>query len=354
MQKQLKMNWKNKLIKALIFFFRKRKLPFSSNKHFLIVSTTGLGDTLWGTPAIRELKTSYPQAKISLLTSSLGKEVLKNNPHIDAFYVVSDSLLSFFGPLRSLRKEQISAALIFHTSQRFALPLCTLCSIPTIIGTRGLNKGLDSLLTHTMEPKRQHEVERRLSMVREAGATISNRSLEMHWTQEDEKRLIDSQLPLVGIHPGAKDRFKQYPPDYFVRLGRELMQRFGCRIVITGGPQEKDLVETIRSRIEGAIPLAGGLSISELAAQIQRFSLFVTNDTGPMHLAFAVDTPTVALFCPTDPALCGPYHAKRVKVLSKPRTCTPCLKKKCQDPFCLRQIPLHSIINAAEELTNGY
>ena len=348
------MSWKNTLIKALIFLFRKRKVSFSSNKHFLIVSTTGLGDTLWGTPAIRELKTSYPQAKISLLTSALGKEVLKHNPHIDAFYVVSDSLLSFFGPLLKLRKEPISAALIFHTSQRFALPLCALCSVPTLIGTRGLNKGLDSLLTKALKPQRQHEIERRLLIVRETGATISNHSLEMHWIKEDEKRLIDSQLPLVGIHPGAKDRFKQYPPEYFVKLGKELKRRLGCQIVITGGPSEKKLVEMISSQIEGALPLAGGLSISELAAQIKRFSLFVTNDTGPMHLAFAVDTPTVALFCPTDPALCGPFHAKCVNVLSKPRTCTPCLKKKCQDPFCLRQISVNSIINAAEELINEF
>ena len=347
------MNWKNKVIKALIFLFRKRRATTTLNEHFLIVSTTGLGDTLWATPAIRELRKGFPEAKISVLTSQLGKEVLKNNPHIDVFYVVSDSLVSFFRPLLKLRKEQIDTALIFHTSQRFALPLCALCSIPHIIGTRGLNKGLDSLLTVALEQKREHEIERRLEMVRQVGVTAAFPQLEISWTGADETRLIRSDHPLVGIHPGAKDRFKQYPPEYFARLGDQLKRRFGCQIVVTGGPEERGLVERISTGIEGTIPLAGDLTIAELAAQIKHFALFITNDTGPMHLAFALDTPTVALFCPTDPALCGPYHAKRARVLNKPRTCTPCRKKKCQDPFCLRQIPLNSIMSAAEELIHG-
>lgn len=90
------MSLKNAFIKTIVSIFRKRKISFSNNKHFLIVSTTGLGDTLWGAPALRELKASFPKAKISVLTSALGKSVLKHNPHIDTFYIVSDSVLSFF------------------------------------------------------------------------------------------------------------------------------------------------------------------------------------------------------------------------------------------------------------------
>ncbi len=351
------MNWKNALIKTLIYLFKKSETLSPNKESFLIVSTTGLGDTLWGTPAIRELRKSYPKCHISVLTSRLGKEVLQDNPHIDEFFVVSDSLLSFVSPLLKLRKKRVGTAFIFHTSQRFALPLCALCSIPKIIGTRGLNKGLDSLLTKTLKKKREHEIERRLEIVKEAGAKITNPLLEINWAQESEDKIKESlptDLPLIGLHPGAKDLFKQYPPSYFAQLGNKLAKKHGCRIVITGGPDEKELVQSISSQIKHSIPLAGQLTIAELAALIHKFSLFITNDTGPMHIAFAIETPTIALFSPTDPKLCGPYKATQVKVLYKPPTCRPCLKKKCLDPFCLRQIPQSSIMNASEELLNAH
>lgn len=315
------------------------------NRHFLVVSTTGLGDTLWATPALRALRRRWPEAKISVMTTRLGKEVLKGCRAVDHFFVVGDGLFSFFGPLRKLRRERVDTALIFHTSQRFALPVCALCGIERIVGTQGLNKGLDGLLTVALKGQRCHEIERRLEIVRAVGGEEVSPLLEMG----GEKRAKRSEV-VVGIHPGAKDTFKQYPPEYFIQVARALKQLLKCQIVITGGPEEKGLVEGMCAQVEGAISLAGGLTIGELAGEIGAMDLFITNDTGPMHVAFAVQTPTVALFCPTDPALCGPYRAEKVRVLSKERTCRPCLKKKCRDPFCMRQIPVLSIVKAAKEL----
>ena len=254
------MSWKNKVIMGLIFLFRKRRVPSSLNEHFLIVSTTGLGDTLWATPALRALKGRYPEAKISVLTSRLGKEVLERCGSVDAFYVVSDGLFSFLGPLRKLRRAGVDTALIFHTSQRFALPVCALCGIGRIVGTRGLNKGLDELLTVELERRPCHEIERRLEIVRAVGVEEASPLLEMAVEGKEQ-----SEGLVVGIHPGAKDRFKQYPPEYFVQVGMELKKRLGCQIVVTGGPGEEALVERICARIEGAKPLAGKLTIGELA-----------------------------------------------------------------------------------------
>ena len=113
-------------------------------------------------------------------------------------------------------------------------------------------------------------------------------------------------LPLVALHPGAKDLFKQWPPEHFAQLGKQLARQLGCRIFVTGTESEKECVTAIASQIDGAIVVLD-LPLRKMAALMGHMHLIITNDTGPMHVAFAMKTPTIALFSPTNPALCGPY-----------------------------------------------
>ena len=76
----------------------------------------------------------------------------------------------------------------------------------------------------------------------------------------------------------------------------------------------------------------------------------ISNDTGPMHLALAVQTPTIGLFTPTDPNLCGPYFVNSTLAIAKKQTCSPCLRKKCAEPFCLLQIGVNEVYDAVVKL----
>jgi heptosyltransferase-1/heptosyltransferase-2 len=78
--------------------------------------------------------------------------------------------------------------------------------------------------------------------------------------------------------------------------------------------------------------------------------MVIANDTGPMHLAFAQKTPTIGLFTPTDPALCGPYYVDAAVTIAKKPTCTPCLRKRCKEPFCLMQISVQEVYDTALDL----
>ncbi len=346
------MSFKNFLIRFFIAFAK----PFirtNTGDRFLIVSTTGLGDTLWGTPAIRALRETYPDAYIAVITSGLGKQVLQSSPHIDEIFVVKEppffSLLKLFP---TLVKRKISKVLVFHVSQRPLLPFCALLGAGRIIGTEKINKGLDFLLTDKLETKRIHEIERRLEVVEAAGAKVSSKLMEFFPSDEDHKK-AQALLPsgvVIGLHPGAKDRFKQWPPSHFITLGRLLKEKLGCQIVVTGTPAEKSLVDSIVQSIEGAVGVYEGVSISTLAALLGKLSLYITNDTGPLHIACATNTPTIALFTPTDPVLCGPYFAPHVSVLQKKPTCFPCLKKKCNEPFCMLQISTDEVLQTALQL----
>jgi lipopolysaccharide heptosyltransferase II len=357
------MSFKNHLIKLFASLYR---LFFKGNPrnqespHFLIVSTTGLGDTLWATPAIKALKSSFPQCTLSVLTSPIGEEILKHNPYIDQLYVLKRSTLtSFLLLFFTLRRKKVEIALIFHASQRPVLPFCLLIGASQIIGTEKINKGLDFLLTKRLPLLQIHEIERRLNIASAVGATARDTPLlELHLSGEDEKRAaaflkmknVPSYLPLIGIHPGAKDAFKQWPAELFAELGSRLNAHFGSQIIITGTKEEKTLVESIASSIPGSIALIGELSLRPLAALIKNMSLFISNDTGPMHVAFAMQIPTIGLFAPTDFKLCGPYLSPRAFVIQKSRTCTPCLRKKCKDPLCLLQISVDEVFENALNL----
>lgn len=356
------MSWKNRLIKALLWIFSpsatRPKHPDVPHS-FLIVSTTGLGDTLWGTPAIRALRQSYPDSTICVLTSQVGFGVLEHNKNIDEIFVLGSkplfSLIRYFFPLK---RRKFDAILAFHTSQRMILPFCAMLEAPKLIGTKGINKDLDFLLTHALEKKHQHEIERRLEMVKEVGAYVNDYHLEMMLRKEElqgVKRFLDGHgiadhIPIVGLHPGAKNLFKQWPPECFIEVGKRLSQHLGCQIFVSGDPSEAQLLLEIASKIPGAIPLAGELDLSTFAALIKRMQVFITNDTGPMHMAFAMQTPTVAIFGPTDPSLCGPFHVANAKVLSARKTCNPCLKKNCEQPFCLFGVGTNAVYDAAIQM----
>ncbi len=346
---------KNALIKAFVTLFQVQQTSSDEHGKFLILSTTGLGDTLWATPAIRALRETYPYSYIAVLTSPIGEQLLLHNPHInDLFIVGNPALTSLLAHFRTLREKKFTHVFAFHTSQRPVLPFACLLGAHTIVGTSGINKGLDSFFTHCLKVPKIHEIERRLKIVETIGASTSTREIELFFSSYDEQIAQDyldslslpSYVPMIAFHPGAKDAFKQWPTQHFIQLGNRLVDHLGCQLFITGTPGEKPLVDEMAAAIKGAIPVTH-LSVRSLAVLLKKMSLMVTNDTGPMHVAFAMKTPTIALFAPTNPALCGPYAAEKVKVIAKSRTCTPCRAKKCQSPFCLLQIGVREVYDAA-------
>lgn len=325
----------------------------------LIVSTTGLGDTLWSTPAIRAIKTTYPKAFLAVLTSSIGKTLLSENPYIDKLFTIKHRCLFELPSLfKSLKNERFDTVLVFHLSQRPTLPLCYFAKPSILIGSEGINKGLDSLLTTVLPRKYQHEIERRLDIVAQIGASTTNPLLKIYLNEKEKiltKNFIDSlpKKPLfIALHPGSKDRFKQWSPAAFITLGKMLQKELNAQILITGNLEEKSLAQTIVNEIPFSINVAGFFSVRELSALLTYIDVFITNDTGPMHLAFATNTRTIALFSPTDPNLCGPFEAKYVTILHQNKTCTPCLGKSCREAFCMLQHSPESVFNAVLTLLN--
>ena len=163
---------------------------------------------------------------------------------------------------------------------------------------------------------------------------------------------VSKECELIGIHPGSKDLFKRWPKEYFESVLKKVATKPHQKIIITGSMQESKLVKSIAKEFPGSIPLFGQVSLRVMMAIMEKFHLYLTNDTGPMHIAYALNIPTIALFSPTNPEHCGPHHAKNVKVHYSKRCCNPCLQKKCRDPFCMRQISQDIITNDAFSILN--
>jgi len=344
MSENKSMSWKNTFLKGITRLLASSKNEVQDAKcpRILVVSTTGLGDSLWGTPAVRAIKAQFPEAFLGLLTSPIGTALYRNSPYVDEIFTVKNPILSSCKTLLSpLKNRQFEIALIFHLSQRPILPLVALCGPSRIIGTAGINKGLDEMLTEPLKQKYQHEIKRRLEMVEAIGASTHESQMEIFLTAGEQdtiqKFLKNAPFP-VGIHPGAKDKFKQWAPNHFANLGKRLQKEYGAQVFITGNQDEKLLAQKVADRIPGAKSVAGKFSVRETAALIEKFKVFLTNDTGPMHIAYAMKTPTFSLFVPTDAFLCGPYKILDARFIQKNPTCSPCIRKQCRVPFCLEQI----------------
>ncbi len=325
------------------FFLRQfvrwgRPKPHPMTGRVLIVTTTALGDTLWATPAIKALRPHC--SHLAVLTSPLGKEVLQHNPAIDQIHILGEALY----------RERLDTVLVFHTSLRIVLPLVCMIGASRIVGTVGINKGLDSLLTVPLQPTYEHEIVRRLRIVEAIGVPMPrDQTLEFFLT--DGERLPQRERgPWIAIHPGSQDRFKRWPAENFIAVGKRLKEQIpGWEILVTGGGRERPLMEEVARHIPGA-QIDQPRSLRSFAALLAQMDLLISNDTGPTHLAWALQRPAISLFGPTDPRLCGPHQAVHAAAIAYRPTCSPCLRRGCRVPFCLLQIGVDEVVATAIHL----
>ncbi len=331
---------KNRLL-LLIF---KKPLPKkveSRELSILVVSTTGVGDTLFALPSLPFLR---KLGSISFLTTTLGKSLLQEENSIDSFFVLPKSLFfSFFSLKRTLKRNQFDLIFVFHASQRLIFPLCASLKPKRLVGTFSQNKGLDALFTDLVPWKSSHEVERRLEQISLFTKVENPEKGSFYLTKKEKEKRgplllekgIPLEKPLVAIHPGAQDDYKCWPLENFQKLLSLFKEKTEYALVLVGGQKEYKKLSFLRDLAPYTLLFS---CVRELAIFLEKASLFIANDTGPMHLASCLEVPTLALFSPTDPKICGPYKTPSTKVIAFEKTCIPCLKRKCILPFCMHQI----------------
>jgi heptosyltransferase-2 len=335
-------------------------------KNILIRSTNWIGDAVLTTPAIAAIKRAFPEARITVLAKPLVAELLLHNPSIHEVMVYHDRdrHKGIFGKLRliwSLRRKGFDLAILFQNAFEAAL-LAFLAGIPRRYGYNTDGRGW--LLTHPVsldnETKGKHQLYYYLDLLRPMGITAVDKRLILAVTPDEEAgardRLREHRIQrsdtIIGINPGATyGPAKRWAPERFAELAERLMTDQGAKVLMFGGQgEEAELVKQICDRMkQKPVQFAGKTSVRQLMPLIKYCKLFITNDTGPMHIANAFGIPVVAVFGSTDPKTTSPAQAG-YRLVRKGVSCSPCLLRTCPiDHRCMDWITVDEVYWAARQ-----
>jgi heptosyltransferase-2 len=318
------------------------------------------------TPALGAIRQSFPEARITLLVTPLVAQLFSPHDWIDEVMVYDRQgrHKGVAGRLRiaaELRARRFDLAILLQNAIDAAV-ITRLAGIPRRMGTR--TDGRSFLLTHGFAQKgldsRTHHVDYYLEMLKSFGIT-GREKRQLLCLSDAEREAAGARLAaagiapgdfLIGINPGAAyGSAKRWYPERFAAAGAELAARWGAKLLILGGPTEVAIARDIEAALPGGcLNVAGTLNVRELMALIQRCNFFISNDSGPMHIAAAFGVPLVAIFGSTDHRTTYPFSGNSV-VVRHEVDCAPCLKRECPiDHRCMKGVSAQDVVAAAEKL----
>lgn len=335
-------------------------------RKILIRSVNWLGDAVMITPALAALRAHFPDAEITVLANPLVSQLFSPHDCVDRVITfhrngVHRGVAGRFRLAAELRRQRFDLAVIFPNSFEGAL-IPRLAGIPVRLGKNSDARGL--LLTHsyprTLQKKDRHQVLNYLEMLEYFGIPSVPPVLQLQTTALEDRDLADllasrgigPEDVVLGINPGATfGSAKRWYPDRFAEVARELSGRWGARVVITGGPAETEMAARIEELLgEGCVNLAGATSVRGLMALIKRCDFFVTNDSGPMHIAAAFGVPLVAIFGSTDHRTTSAFFDRGV-IVRRDTDCAPCMQRECPtDHRCMTAVTAGEVVEAADTL----
>jgi ADP-heptose:LPS heptosyltransferase len=279
----------------------------------LIISSSGMGDCLWGTPGIRALRKTFPEAEIDLVVNTNWKSLFEFNPYLNKIFDYKEQWYCqpFLG--LQLLGRHYDAVLIFHANSNFKRMLPWLRSLP-VWCHQNLNWIPQS--HRTKIDSNVHAIQRRLIMLEKFGVKPDGGQMEIFF---DQNTLDTSQQFLqdhgfeageyVYLNLGAAVESRRWKVDRFHELAKRILGTTSWNIILGGGPNEKTRGLTILNQLDS--PRAAEVCSQPImvnASIISKAGLMVTSDTGPMHIGLAMKTPIVALFGSISPIGSGPYE----------------------------------------------
>lgn len=341
-----------------------KPLPVKIEK-ILIRSTNWIGDAVMTTPVVRSIRQNYPDAHITLLALPWVADVFSACPHIDQIFVydkkgIHKGVKGRLKLVSDLRAGAFDITFLLQNAFEAAL-ITTLAAIPARAGYT--TDGRRLLLTHpvkkTADIGTKHQVHYYQQILTGLGLGIGPDTLELFLdtkaVREAEELLDQSNIqpPFIGLNPGAAyGPAKRWPAEKYGKLAKELSNTTGGTCLIFGTDADQQTAEEIAG-IAGdlILDLTGKTSLSLALALIDRCQVFITNDSGLMHVAAALQTPLVAVFGSTDHIATGPYSDRAV-VIRKEMECSPCMKTHCPEKHfkCMQTITVQEVAKAAHAL----
>lgn len=343
-------------------------------RNILAVRLDNIGDIVMLGPALRAVKETSPQARITLLASPAGATGAPLLPWIDDVIVWRASWQNIggrvpFDPEREfelvhlLAARNFDAALIFTSfNQTPHVPgyVCYLAGIPLRAG-EAKEFGGNTLTTELRgAPDKLHQAERNLRLVEQLGFLARDRRLKVEIPAQAQNAVpqllaqagIPAAAPYILLHPGASAQARRYPAERFGILARRL-SRNGWHVLVVGVQREAALIDEVLQHAPAAHSLVGQTGMAEYAALIQQAALVICNDTLPMHLADALGTPVVVTFSGTDYEEQWQPRFAPNRLLRQPTSCHPCYLIECPIGHLCLDIAPDDLLEAVDDLLSG-
>jgi heptosyltransferase-2 len=329
-------------------------------KKIMVRSTNWVGDAVMTTPAMGALRAAFPEAEIVVVANPLVAELFRQHPYCNRVLVYDskgphEGFRGLWRFSRVLRREEFDLAVLLQNAIEAAL-MAFLAGIPRRAGYRRDARG--PLLTHGVPFGKAelllHHTDYYLQMLDRIGISGGDGRLCLECS-EDELAWAREELgsgTWVAVNPGAAyGSAKRWFPERFAETANRLVEEYGVKIVLTGGPGEKEIGNDIAGAMSSEpLNLIGRTNIRQLMALLSGVRLMITNDSGPMHVGAAFGVPIVAVFGPTDHTTTSPL-ADNCRIVRKDADCSPCLLRQCPtDHRCMKAIGAEDVLLAAREL----
>ena len=328
----------------------------------LVRGPNWIGDAVMCEPAVAALRRRFPDAEVTLVVKPAVAELFTGHPAVSQILVYEDrgqhgGLTGKWRLAQALRRGRFDLAVLFQNAFEAAL-LAFLAGIPRRYGyaTDGRRLLLSEPVSRPGRGAFPHQVQYYLGMLRQLGCDQTAGPPRLVLFHEEEtamaRRLAASGISgaefLIGVNPGSTyGGAKRWLPERFAEAADRLAGQFNAKVLIVGARGEEPLAQSIAARIRAkTVVLSGKTSMRELMAAVKRCSVFLTNDTGPMHIAAAFGVPVVAVFGPTDWRTTAPFGAGHT-IVRRPVDCAPCLLRECPiDHRCMTRIGAREVLEA--------
>ncbi len=349
------------LLKFLSLFSRKK--PEKDIKKILIIMFWGIGSNIVVLPSIKALKKKFPKAEIDVLAPEKNMDLFYGNKNIKNKIFVG---LGLFSLIKTIKKVNKKYDLVFDFEHWLNISaIISFFAAPRRIGFA--NKARALLYTDKIRfNNKKHAVENNLDLIRIFDKNAKAEIERLKYSNEDnkfvlgylKKNKIKNKDFVVGVCAGSGETVKErrWPKENFAALCEILIEKYKAKIILAGSKKEIDLLSEIKNHInnkKNAVIFNG--TLGQLIALTDRCKLFISNDTGPMHIAAYQSIRTVGLFGPETPVIFGPYGSKAVSIF-KNLECSPCIRiytgsyRKCDDNKCMKAIKIDEVMKKIEEV----
>lgn len=341
-----------------LVFFRGKNIANEKIRNILVVKLDHIGDLILSIPSIANLKANFPKSHITLAVNPLCSDIAKLIPYVDDIVCYNARFFDRSGKkkkfdfasgmhfIRSMKRRNYD--LIFELRGSFVSLIFALFSKSKY----RLDRATYLFYRKLSKKKIRHEAEIALNILKNAGIPISTTDYFLRIPEGAIDKFLEEGLYVV-IHPGGPMSLKRWSMENYIYIIRFLLDKYHARIFLVGGKAENNLNQSIISLINDrrVIDLSGKITLSQLAVIMSKASLFIGNDSGPMHIASACGANVIGLFGPTDPERFGPYGGKCI-TLRKETKCSPCAKGICKIPNyrCIDKISVGDVIRLIEQV----